>query len=254
MTVSSVWLQALLTVGVALVVSLVSLLYRYRQKVHTFGSLTAAKWAIFVVVVTAAPAGLALLLPRVPPAYLGMAVPAVLVVRGDRLHERRKPTQDAGWYRVATLGVRLLLDRLEQQMETDRDNWVKNYIDGLAGEGLAGEGLARDRLVRDRLADMERFAESAENLYSTLESRTSMRPYLNRLRSHRDAVRAATKEAQAAAERMPYHASERESREYRQAVHSAKRALTIMLQLAYDGGHQSAARIALSPATVSLTG
>ena len=235
MTVSNAWLQALLTVGVALVVSSVSLLYRYRQKGHPFGSLAAAKWAVFVIVVTAAPAGVALLLPRVPPAYLGAAIPATLAVREDRLHEQRKPTQDAGWYRVATLGVRLLLDRLEQQMETDRDNWVKNYVDNLASDGLA---------------DVERFAEE---LYSTLESRTSMRPHLNRLRSHRDAVCAATEKAQAAGH-MPSLVSGGGSREYRQAVHRAKRALTAMLQLAYDGGHQSAARIALSPPAVPMTG
>jgi hypothetical protein len=222
----NVWLQVLLTIGVALLVSSISLLYRYRQKGHPFGSPAAAKWAILVVVMTTAPACVALLLPRVPPAYLGVAVPALLVVRGDRLHERRKPTQDAGWYRIATLGVRLLLDRLEQQMETDRDSWVKLCI--------------------DQLSSIELMEQFAENLYSTLQGRSSMRPLLNRLRSHRDAVLAATEKAQAGT--MPYLLPNAGHREYRQAIHSAKRALTNMLQLAYDNGHQSAARIALSPA------
>lgn len=223
MPISNVWLQALLTVGVALVVSMVSLLYRYRQKGHPFGSLAAGKWAIFVIVVTAAPAVLALILPHLPPAsaYVGAAVPAVLVVRGDRLHERRKPTEDAGWYRVATLGVTLLLDRLEQQMDTDRDNWVNPVIAGLT--------------------TMQLMEDFAENLHSALEGRTGMVKHRNALRSHRDAVLAAAKQARAAGPNGI-------NRDYRQAVHSAKKALSAMLQLTYNCGHQSAVSTATARA------
>jgi len=229
MTMPNVWLQALVTVGVALALSSVSLLYRYRQKGHPFGSRAAAMWAVSVIVVTAAPAGVALLLPKVPPAYLGVAVPAVLMVRGDRLHNPSKPTEDAFWYRVVTLAVPLLLDRLVQQMDTDRDNWVKRYMDALP--------------------DMEVMERFTEDLYSTLETRTSMCPQLKALQAHRDKVSEAAGQLPAGYRFRPFDpATEYPGcRDNRKAAHEAKKALTGMLHLAYNFGHQSAADIALPP-------
>jgi hypothetical protein len=213
MVIASPWWQALIVVGSALAVSSVSLLTRYRQKGHPFGSLAAARWAILAIVVAAAPAGVALVLPGVPPAYLGVAVPALLAVRGDRLHQQSKPSEDAVWYRVATLGVRLLLDRLEQQMDTDRDAWVKAQA---------------SKYSLDELED------ATEDLYYALEGRASMSKSKSRLKSHRDAAIAAIERAQAADQSGDIQRTRREE-------HTARGALKAMLRLAYDSGNKSAA-------------
>lgn len=224
MVIPAVWLQALITVPAALVVSSVSLLYRYRQKGHPFGSLKAAAWAVLVIVVTAAPAALALLLPRVPPAYLGVAVPMALGIRGDRLQKRSQPTEQAVWYQVVTLGVRLLLDHLEQQMDTDRDNWCEEQI--------------------SHAATLDQLDHAAFVLYSKLAGRDSMRRYQPRLKSHRDAVYQAVNRA---------HAAELSglTRDADKARHTAEEALTRMLQLAYDCGHAAAALIPLQPSSTA---
>ncbi len=220
MVVSVGWLQAL-TVAAALIVSLVSLLYRYRQKGHPFGSARSSTWSVIVVVVMAAPAAVALLLPRVPPAYLGVAVPTVLGVRGDRLYKRDQPTEHDVWYQIVTLGVRLLLDRLEQQMETDRDDWCEFQV--------------------GRVGSLEHLEDAAEDLFSKLSDRSYMRRHRARLKSHCDAVLRAVLLARAAEARGDHRGAER-------ARHSADQALMKMLQIAYDVGRP---RIAVIPLRAS---
>src|SRR5690348_14987190 len=153
---ASTWLPAVSTVSIALVVSTVSLLYRYRQKGHPFGSRQAAVWSVIIIAVTAAPAAVALLLPRVPPAYLGAVVPAALGIRGDRLYKRNQPTEHEVWYQIVTLGVRLLLDRLEQQMETDREEWCEAQVSRVS---------------------LRQLETAAGDLYSRLSGRASMKRY-----------------------------------------------------------------------------
>jgi hypothetical protein len=224
MVLSAPWWQGLIVVGSALVVSSVSLLYRYRQKGNPFGSLAAARWAIAAIVVSAAPATLALLLPRVPPAYLGVAVPTLLVVRGDRLHERGKPTEDAAWYKALTLGVRLLLDGLERQLETDRDAWVEAKV-GPVGR-LSLPALAS-------ILGLDALEEAIENVHSKLDGRPSMKKYSSRLKSHQKAGMDAIELARTAIKAGNDHTARREA-------HKAREALKKMLRLAYDSGNQSA--------------
>jgi len=207
------WLQALVIVLAALLVSTVSLLYRYRLKGHPFASLPSGSWSLLIIIVTATPAALALLLPRVPPAYLGVVVPVTLGIRGDRLYKRNQPTEHEVWYQVATLGVRLLLDRLEQRMETDRDSWCETQVNQIDG--------------------LEQLEDAADRLYDRLYNRASMRKYRPRLKSHRDAVREAVRRAQIAASQ----------READRAQHSAEQALMRMLQIAYDSCSVSAAAL-----------
>ncbi len=209
MTVASTWLQALVTVPVALIISFVSLLYRYRQNGHPFGSRKSAAWAVAVIVVMAVPATAALFLPRVPPAYLGAALPVVLGVRGDRLYKRHQPTEPALWYQVVTLGVRLLLDHLEQQMYSNRDTWCESQVNKV-----------------DSLRQLE---EAAETLYARLRDRPYMRRRLKALKSHCDAVQKAAAESRTAELREDRYAA-------RKARHEAEEALTAMLKLAYDIG------------------
>jgi hypothetical protein len=204
----STWLPAVITVSVALIVSTVSLLYRYRQKGHPFGSWQTAVWAVIVIAVTAAPAAVALLLPRMPPAYLGAAVPAALGIRGDRLYKQKQPTEHEVWYQIVTLGVRLLLDRLEQQMETDREEWCESQVSRVS---------------------LRQLETAAGDLYSRLSSRASMKRHLARLRSHRDAVARAADQAITAEMRG-------QDREAERAQHSAEQALMNMLRIAYDVG------------------
>jgi hypothetical protein len=217
--VAAPWLAALGAVLAALILSYLSLLYRYRRKGRPFRSWRSARWALLIILITAAPAALALALPRVPPAYLGAVVPLTLGARSARLHKRDEPTEYELWYQVITLGVRLLLDRLEQQMEADRDRWVDNVV-------------SRYR-SRDQLED------AAARMLSTLRGRASMKPQLTRLKSDFDAVRRNAAEA-AIHEYSDPRAADR-------SHHAAEEAMRCMLRSAYDAGHIDSAVIPWPP-------
>jgi hypothetical protein len=213
--VAAPWLAALSAVLAALILSYLSLLYRYRRKGRPFRSWRSARWALLIIVITAAPAAVALALPRVPPAYLGAVVPLTLGLRSARVHKKGEPTEYETWYQVATLGVRLLLDRLEQQMEADRDRWVDGVV--------------------NRLRSPEELEDAAAHMLSTLRGRASMKPQLTRLKSDFDAVRQNAADA-AGLEYSDPRAADR-------AHHAAEEAMRRMLRPAYDAGHIDSAVI-----------
>lgn len=220
MTVAATSLQGAGTVAATLLVSFVSLLYRYRRNGHPFGSRKSSAWAIAVVVIMALPAALALFLPRVPPTYLGVALPAVLGVRGERLYKKDQPSEPAVWYQVVTLGVRLLLDRLEQQMEADRDVWCERQV--------------------DLLRTWDALEDAVNALFSRLRNRSYMKDRVSRLRSHRDAVQKAVMAGRQAEARGEYDA-------IRKAQHEAREALCAMLRLAYEVGQTADALLPMRP-------
>jgi hypothetical protein len=203
----AIWLQAAITVPAALLVSLVSFLYRFRRNGHPFGSSSAARWAVAVILLAAAPTVAALFLPSVPPAYLGAAAPALLGVREMRLRRRAGPAESGGWLMVVTFGVKLLLDRLEQQMEADREQWADAQM-----------GL---------IASLDQLEYAAMGLFDRLSHRTSVREYTAKLRSHRDAVFKAVHEARSADLRD-------DARRAAKARHSAEQSLIKMLNLVYE--------------------
>jgi len=110
------------------------------------------------------------------------------------------------WYAVITLGFTVLLDRLEDQIATDRDRWRESRMSGIR---TAAQIL-----------------ETAERVYETLSGRERLQ---DALAAHYQAVGEAVRLA-----RQAKSAGDRN--EERRQIHAAKRALIAMLNLAYDWG------------------
>jgi hypothetical protein len=204
------WSQTLITLPAAVAAGLVSLLYRYRGKGRPFGSGRAAVWALAVIATTGAAAtALALGLPeaaaRLPPVTIGLLVPMLLCA--GRTLGVESPVERAVWYPVATAGVTILLDHLDQQMYADRDAWCEARV--------------------SREWSLEQLEEAAWDVHARLSGRTSDRGRLSRLRSDFDAVG----EAVARSERAGH------GREARRTRHAAEQALRTMLGRAYDWGY-----------------
>lgn len=212
---AALWLEAAVAAPAAVGASWVSLLYRYRERGRPFGSWESAGRAVAVIAVTAAVAtGVGLALPRaaaqaaaqVQPVYVAVFVPALLCA--SRLGKPDPPVNRAMWYTVATLGVTMLLDGLEQQMRADRERWCANQI--------------------NEDWDLDQLEDAAWRVNAVLSTRVSAdRGRLNRLRSDFDAVCQAVREADKAGK----------LREARRARYTAEQALAAMLGRGWDWGH-----------------
>jgi hypothetical protein len=205
------WQQAIITFLAALVASWVSLLYRFRNKGRPFGSKSAVAWSITIIFTLASVATmLGLALPRaaekVPPVSLGLFLPAFLCAGPIRKPD--SPIDRAAWYGIATIGLSLLLDQLQQQMDLDRDKWCELRV---------GDHWS-----------LEELDDAALRLCSKLSNRISDGGLRTRLKSDYDAVHAAVIEGEQATE----------ARERRRAIHDAQQALTMMLGRAYEWGYR----------------
>jgi hypothetical protein len=205
------WARGLPTAGIALVASFVFLIYRYRGSGHPFGSHRARLWSAGVMaVLSVVSAGLGLGLPAlaetIPPASMGLLTPAMLL--SHRLAAREESVgQHHPWFDVVTGGVRLLLDRLEQQMIMDRDAWCDTRI--------------------NPAWSLDQFEDAAFILHTMLAGRVREQARKQRLRSDYDTVLSAVQDG----------ASAPTPRAARQARHIAEQALRTMYGRAFDWGY-----------------
>jgi uncharacterized membrane protein len=210
---ASLWLRIVATVAAALAASWVSLLYRYRRKGRPFASRRSAGWALAVITVTMAAAtgvglGLPVLTAAVPPFTIGLLVPTLLCAA--RAGKPEPPAERPVWYEIASAGVTLLIDHLEQQMCADRDSWC--------------EAQVREHWSLDQLED------AVWCVHAVLERRISGdRARRTRLRSDFDAACQAVRAADKASAASP--------REAGRARYTAEQALITMLGRAWDWGH-----------------
>lgn len=212
------WAHGLPTAGVALVASLVFLLYRYRGHGHPFGSARARLWSVAVMVVlsvvsAALGLGLPALAETIPPASMGLLTPAMLL--SHRLATREESVgQHHPWFDVVTGGVRLLLDRLEQQMIVDRDAWCDTRINAAWS--------------------LDQFEDAAFILHTKLSGRVRESARKQRLRSDYDTLLSAVRQG----------ATAPTPRAARQAKHIAEQTLRTMYGRAFDWGYTD---VRLSP-------
>ncbi len=204
------WTEALPAFGAAALASWVFLLCRYRGAGRPFGARLARAWSLAVIAVMAVVAtvlglGLPSLVERIPPVTVSLLTPATLLSR--RLTPRDEGGGAHPWFEIVTGGLRLLLDRLEQQMAVDRDAWC-------------------DARIMPRWS-LEQIEDAAIDVYETLCRRVREPARKQRLRSDYDAVLAAVDEA----------ASARADRARRHGRHAAEQALRVMLGRGYDWGH-----------------
>jgi hypothetical protein len=128
------WAQAVLTFAAAGVSAALFLVLRSTGLGRPFGSAASTRRALAVVAATAGVASvvgisLPLAAQAVRPLYIGLAVPSVLCAR--RLPSRDRHT-DRQWdwhLEILTAGVSWLLERLEQQMSLDVDDWCTARLD-----------------------------------------------------------------------------------------------------------------------------
>lgn len=128
------WVQVLLTFAAAASSAALFLVLRSSGLGRPFGSAASGRWALAVIVATAAVASvvgvsLPLAAQAVRPLYIGLAVPSVLCAR--RLPSRDRHTERQwDWHlEILTAGVSWLLERLEQQMSLDVDDWCTGRLD-----------------------------------------------------------------------------------------------------------------------------
>jgi hypothetical protein len=218
--VVAVWPLVPVILPIALIVSGVSLLGRYRHRGQPFGTPAARKRALAVILATAVAAtALAYLVTSLSPESLGMSigvlVPPLLCVH--RLQPEGEPQDSLDerpfWLQAATVGVAHLLDKLEHQMAVDRDDWCDLQL----------SKLKLDR--RSPRRSLDELQDAATFLHSKLEGRRDAgRPLPARLETAYEALLSAAETA-------------RGTREARQQVIRAEKAFTDMLQFAYDWGH-----------------
>lgn len=206
---STLLVRVLLTLAAALAASWVSLLYRYRRKGRPFSCLQTAGLSLAIITVTTTAAtGIGLALPQVveamPPATIGVLIPTLLCTA--RAGKPEPAAERSVWYEIATVGVSLLLDRLEQKMHIARDSWSEARVHG-----------------NWTLSQLE---EAIWQVNATLVRRVSDRRRQNRLRSDFDAACEAVRTAEEAI--IP--------REVLIARHTAEQALIMMLGRAWDWG------------------
>lgn len=204
------WPQLPLTLLAAVTAGWVGVLCRYRGKGRPFGSRGSAAWAVAVVAVTSAAATVVgLTLPQeaahIPPASVGVVLPMLLCA--SRAVKPEASLEHPQWYGIATLGVALLLDRLEQRMSADRDIWCESR--------LSPEW------------SLDELEEAAWELHAALARRTHDGRRLSRLRSDFDAVSDAVARA----------GRDSRERDRRRARHEAEQALIMMLGRAWDWGY-----------------
>jgi hypothetical protein len=128
------WVQALLTFVAAAVSAALFLVLRSTGLGRPFGSGACARWAMAVIGATAAVASvvgvsLPLAAQAVRPLYIGLAVPSVLCARRLPSRDRHSDRQWDWHLEILTAGVSWLLERLEQQMSLDIDDWCTARLD-----------------------------------------------------------------------------------------------------------------------------
>lgn len=193
----------------ALAASLVSLLHRYRRKGHPFASRQTTGWALAVIAVTTAVAtGVGLGLPEVvdavPPATVGVLIPTLLCAA--RAGKSEPSAERSVWYQIATVGVILLLDQLEQQMLDVRESWCEARV--------------------SRTWDLNQLDAAIWQVHANVAHRVSDRARQTRLRSDFEAACEAVKDAENVVG-LPAAA---------RARHTAEQALITMLGRAWDWG------------------
>jgi hypothetical protein len=206
------WMQGAWTLLAALTASFVFLLYRYHDAGRPFGSRRSALWSLAVILVmaliaTALGLGLPVVAAAVPPVWVGLIAPAML---GAHRMERNDQPPDGRemLFGVVTIGLKLLLDRLEWRMSLDRENWCSVRL---------GTHWS-----------MEQLDDAGLDLYTTLCQRVPPGgDKQQRLRSDYDALCQAILHAEKVAS----------ARDYRRARHTAEQAFLAMLGLAYDWSH-----------------
>jgi hypothetical protein len=180
------WLQALVTF-LALISSGLFLVLRSHGHGHPFGSAASARWAVAVVAATAGVAsvvGLSLPLAAqaVRPLYIGMVVPGVLCARRVP-HRQQHPERQWDWHlEILTAGVSWLLDRLDQQMSLDIDNWCTARLDRSWTPRQLEEAALHYHAALGRLVDgdPDRKAELSFEYEAVLEGlREARRPGLD---------------------------------------------------------------------------
>jgi hypothetical protein len=213
-----------LTLLIALIVSWVSLRYRYLEKGRPFGSPSAAVRAVTVIVLTAVLGTvLGLLLPRLP-VTIGAVIPALLCAdRLDRLGKAEtglNAVENPQWFGIVTLGVSLLLRWLETQMAADCEKWCK--------------------LKMSEVHDLDEIEQAAESLRATV-TRASTNAHLEqKLQSDYDAICSAVSLAR-------YARDHGQHEEVRKQSFAAEQALIVMLGRAYKSGFTSTAVMPSSP-------
>lgn len=204
------WAQLQFTLPAAVGAGWVAVLYRYRGRGRPFATVRTAAWALAVVAATGVAATAAgLTVPEaaahIPPVSIGLFVPMLLCA--GRAIRAETPLERPTWYGIATLGITVLLDQLDQQMAADRDVWC--------GERVSPRWT------------MEELEEAAWELHALLARRTRDSRRLSKLRADLDGVSQATARAGRADQ---YRAS-------RRARHEAEQAMLSMLGSAWDWGY-----------------
>ena len=213
--------QVLLTLLIALLVSWVSLRYRYLEKGRPFGSPSAAVRAVTIIVLTALLGTvLGLLLPRLP-VTIGAFIPALLCAdRLDKAEKGLNAVENPQWFGIVTLGVSLLLRWLETQMAADCEKWCK--------------------LKMSEVHDLDEIEQAAESLRATV-TRASTNAHLEqKLQSDYDAICSAVSLAR-------YARDHGQHEEVRKQSFAAKQALIVMLGRTYKSGYTSIAVMPSSP-------
>jgi hypothetical protein len=207
------WPQAPVILIIGLVVSWVSLSYRYMRKGRPFGSRAAWRRSAAIIVLTAfLGTVLGVLLPRLP-VTVGALIPALLCA--DRSREGRgestlNAVENPAWFGVITLGVSILLNWLENQMAQDREEWCESQA--------------------DRVGSLDDIELAARNMLGTLTRAGISKHQREKLLSDCDDICAAVAKAKQAQ-------SFGEHEEAREHTFAAKQALLIMLGRAYNWGH-----------------
>lgn len=134
------WLKAIpwLWVGpvlVALVVSWVCLVFRYRHKGRPFASPSSAACALVTIGWTGGiAAGVMLGAVRLEPAVpftVGVALPPYMLLAAAGIKRLAVPDsslEDSPWYKAATLGVTVFLDALDRKVRAARARWCNERI------------------------------------------------------------------------------------------------------------------------------
>jgi hypothetical protein len=218
--VGSLWVKVLVTVAAALAASVVSFMTRYRGKGRPFASGRSAGWSLATVALLAAVAtGIGLGLPAVasdvPPFSLGLLIPALLCAAQAKKSETAG--EPSAWFQVATAGVAILLDQLEQQMCADRDNWSEVQV--------------KDNWTLDDLD------EAAWHVHGMLVGRVTDRSRTARLRSDFDEASQAVRDAY----------KTKDDYEARHARYRAEQALIKMLGRAWEWGYTDITTTRSSP-------
>ena len=211
------WPESLITLFVALIVSCLCLRYRYWEKGLPFRSRQATKRAVTVIIATSVLATVvSVVLTTQAIVSVGVAIPVLLCA--DRLKRELKrdgelsfPEQPQWYSMVASIGVIILLGKLEIQMSGDREKWSSDKM----------------KQEVNTLGDL---TTAAEHVRSTLTRRTSSEHLKTALQADHDQVLEAVANAWEARAMS-------EPAKVRHQAHVARQALISMLGRAYDWGY-----------------